>query len=390
MTASPTPSASPAREHHWDAVRGGLMLLGIPYHVALAYRPGRAWMVPVMEGDPLMTDLAHVIHIFRMPAFFLIAGYFSALLLVRRDARTWLRARFVRIGVPLLVSMLTIVPVLNLLAASVRVDNLPGIRALYPTTGTVLRHLWFLAVLLYLQSLTALACTAWPGLRTVSLAGRWERLAGQWFITFFIFAAFGTAAYSALVLGAAHKVTNEDDIAQGLFRLTDFVAAVPFFVIGMALHRAPAVRTAFDRPYAPIMVLTAIATGAAIYADHHRVWTMERTFAGFAALGWAQCLIALGRTFFHRESAAIRTVVDSSLVVYLFHLPIAIALTIAGYRVQWGVWAEWSLISVLTFLAAFAIWLVIRRVPLLNFLYAGVRPPSPAGSLRSEPVKDAA
>ncbi|WP_395326992.1 acyltransferase family protein [Novosphingobium sp. BL-8H] len=382
-----TPSS---REHHWDAVRGGLMLLGIPYHVALAYRPGRAWMVPVMEGDPLMTDLAHVIHIFRMPAFFLIAGYFSALLLARRDAREWLRGRLVRIGVPLAVSLVTIVPVLNVIAASVRAADPWTIHALYPSTGTVLRHLWFLAVLLYLQSLTALACIAWPGLRGVSLAGPWDDLAARRFMPLFIALGIAVAAYGALVLGVVRSTTDETDVLQGLFRLADFVAAVPFYVIGMALHRAPAVRAAFDRPRWGVAVLTLIATGLAIYADHHRIWVMERTFAGFAALGWSQTLIALGRTFFHRQSAAIRTLVNSSLVVYLFHLPIAIALTIAGYRVQWGVWVEWSLISAATFLAAFSIWLVVRRVPLLNFLYAGLRPPPHVAEPARKPAEDRA
>lgn len=363
------------REHHWDAVRGGLMLLGIPYHVALAYRPGRAWMLPVMEGDPLMTDMAHVIHVFRMPAFFLIAGYFSALLLARRDARGWLRGRLVRIGVPLAVSLVTIVPVLNLIAASVRTPEPWDLHAMYPSTGTVLRHLWFLAVLLYLQALTALACIALPPLRTLSLAGRWDDLAARRFLTFFLMLGLAVAAYGAVIAGAARAYTDEADVLQGLLRLADFVAALPFYVIGLALHRAPAVRAAFDRPRWSVVALTLVATAIAIWADHHRTWIVERSFAGLAALGWAQTLIALGRTFFHRESATVRTLVDCSLVVYLFHLPIVIALTIAGYRVQWGVWVEWALISTATFLAAFAIWRVVRQVPLLNFLYAGVRPP---------------
>ncbi|TCM20626.1 glucan biosynthesis protein C [Novosphingobium sp. PhB165] len=366
----------PAREHHWDAVRGSLMLLIVPYHVALAYRPGREWMVPVRESDPLMTVIAEVIHVFQMPAFFLLAGYFSALLLARRDARSWLHGRLLRIGVPLVVSLVTIVPVLNLLAASVRGgEHLTGLQALYPTNGTVLRHLWFMVVLLYLQSLTALACTLHPPLRTLSVPQRWDEQAAKRFTLLFIVAGIGIAAYCGLVLGLARTTMSETGILQGLFRLADFVAALPFYVVGMALHRAPAVRAAFDRPRIVVMVLTLLATGVAVYADHYQVWPMERVFGAFAALGWAQSLVGLARTFFHRESAAIRIVADSSLVIYLFHLPIAIALTILGYRVQWGVWVEWSLISAATFLAAFAIWLAIRRVPVLNFLFSGVVPP---------------
>lgn len=368
-------SLPPSREHHWDAVRAGLMLLGIPYHAALAFRPGLGWIVPVMESDPAMTVLAHVIHIFRMPAFFVIAGYFSALLLARREPGEWMRGRLRRIGVPLLASMVTIVPVLNVLCALAYPEGLSGLHALYPVTGAVLRHLWFLLVLLYLQALTALAVGLWPGLRTVSLAGRWDGVAAKWFTPFLVFSAVLMAAYCAVVIGAARWAMSQTSVMEGLFRLVDLLEAIPYFLAGMILHRAPALRAAFDRPRLGVAILTLVATLASIHAEYHGLPMWKRAVTGFAALCWAQTLIAAGRVLFHRESAAIRTIVDASLTVYLFHLPITIAFTILSYSLHWGIWAEWALICAATYLIAFAIWGGVRRVPLLNFLYAGVTPP---------------
>lgn len=365
---------SPSREHHWDAVRAGLMLLGIPYHAALAFRPGLGWIVPVMESDPAMTVLAHVIHVFRMPAFFVIAGYFSALLLARRAPAEWMRGRLRRIGVPLLASTVTIVPVLNVLCALAYPEGISGLHALYPVTGAVLRHLWFLLVLLYLQALTALACALWPSLRGLSLAGRWERLASKWFLPFFVVSGLAIAAYCALVVGAGRWAMSQTSVMEGLFRLVDFLEALPYFIAGLVLHRAPSLRAAFDRPRLGIVVLAALSTGASIYAEYHGLAMLERAITGFAAFCWAQSLIAIGTVLFSRESAAIRTIVDASLTVYLFHLPITIALTIVSYSVHWGIWMEWASICAVTYLVAFAIWAAIRRVPLLNYLFAGVAP----------------
>jgi len=65
------------REHFWDALRAFLMLLGIPYHVALSYQTGQDFIVHSGEGLVGAREFADTVHLFRMPAFFVIAGYFA-------------------------------------------------------------------------------------------------------------------------------------------------------------------------------------------------------------------------------------------------------------------------------------------------------------------------
>jgi hypothetical protein len=84
------------------------MLLGIVLHAALAYS-GVPWVAT--DGRvPALTGAVVVIHGFRMELFFLLSGFFSAMLLERRGLRGMVRHRARRIGIPLLVGLGTVVP----------------------------------------------------------------------------------------------------------------------------------------------------------------------------------------------------------------------------------------------------------------------------------------
>ena len=78
------------------------MTLGILLHAALAYLGGWAFVDPrfTWEWLGLLTD---AIHLFRMPAFFVLSGFFGALLWARRGARAMLRNRVERVLLPFVV-----------------------------------------------------------------------------------------------------------------------------------------------------------------------------------------------------------------------------------------------------------------------------------------------
>lgn len=85
------------------------MLLGVVLHAALAY-VGTPWIVVDQAASPWLGWIVPAIHGFRMPLFFLISGFFTAMLWQRRGAKAMLAQRAKRIGLPLLLGMATIVP----------------------------------------------------------------------------------------------------------------------------------------------------------------------------------------------------------------------------------------------------------------------------------------
>ena len=100
------------RRHDLDALRAFAMLLGIVLHGALAFIPG-AWAVTdaSVEGDGTpFAWLTMAIHGFRMPVFFLMSGFFTAMLLRQRGLGKLVRHRAQRILLPLVIAMFAVIP----------------------------------------------------------------------------------------------------------------------------------------------------------------------------------------------------------------------------------------------------------------------------------------
>lgn len=102
--------SSIARRSDLDAVRSFAMLLGIALHAAMAYIGG-AWMIVDDPAEPLLGLFVAGVHGFRMPLFFLLSGFFSAMLLQRRGLGGLIEQRGKRVLLPLVIGCLTVVPV---------------------------------------------------------------------------------------------------------------------------------------------------------------------------------------------------------------------------------------------------------------------------------------
>lgn len=109
------PPAS-SRRHDLDALRAFAMLLGIALHAALSFTGG-PWMVQNSRTSAFFQVLISAVHGFRMPLFFVLSGFFTAMLWRRRGLRAVIAHRFKRVFLPLVIGTLTIVPVMFWLGA---------------------------------------------------------------------------------------------------------------------------------------------------------------------------------------------------------------------------------------------------------------------------------
>jgi len=87
--SSPEVSSSNPRRHDLDALRAFAMLLGILLHGALAFMPF-PWVVQDTQKTPVAGLIVAVIHGFRMPLFFLMSGFFTAMLRQKRGVASML------------------------------------------------------------------------------------------------------------------------------------------------------------------------------------------------------------------------------------------------------------------------------------------------------------
>lgn len=98
------------RYHALDALRAYAMFLGVILHASMAYIPN----VPWGSHDPAAVDWVGLIllgiHGFRMQLFFVISGFFTLMLLQRRGVQNIIKHRFLRILIPCVLGVITVLP----------------------------------------------------------------------------------------------------------------------------------------------------------------------------------------------------------------------------------------------------------------------------------------
>jgi len=123
---------SNVRYHALDSMRATMMLLGIYLHVVVGYSGDGHW--PYIDPHPTaaLNWSLGVIHAFRMPAFFAMAGFFGALLWNRRGAASFCSNRGKRVLLPFVLFWTLLFPLMAAIVVSLeRGSNqvIPAFRA---------------------------------------------------------------------------------------------------------------------------------------------------------------------------------------------------------------------------------------------------------------------
>jgi hypothetical protein len=155
-----------------DNIRIVLICLVIITHLAVTYGAFGRWFYNEVEGfspeTALLTIIAAISQSFMMGFFFLIAAYFIPPSLVRKGTGRFVHDRLVRLGIPLLVWVLLIGPVLRYYVA-VKTEGFSGSLADWYSLGIThisifgLGPLWFVLSLLVFTLLYVLWKVLFPG-----------------------------------------------------------------------------------------------------------------------------------------------------------------------------------------------------------------------------------
>lgn len=361
------------REHHLDFIRAFLMLLGIPYHASLPFRDdGQSWLVLSGDRSRELTYLFEFLHLFRMQGFFLIAGYFTAMLLLKREPGAYLRNRLARLLPPLATGLLVIVPFMNLAVALQQTPNLAMAIASWAdqaiglgrsTTG----HLWFVIVLIYFSAASAAIALA-PSIRVWRL-GSAAPLRSRVFVPALLAAGLALGAYQVVLLKTEPLLP--EPLVQPL-SLGFALQFAPWFSLGLLINRVVPIHAAFNRFSWAILIIALGAALVAVGAPELPPYTRP-VLAAVAALALTQALVAAARRLFARPSATVRELVDASFTIYLLHLPIIIAIFSPIEAIPAPYPVRYLLLVAITFALSFAAWLAVKRHAGLLFVLSGVR-----------------
>lgn len=317
-----------------DAARGVLMMLGVVLHASNIYAVDGAWLVRDVQRAPAFDLIGSAVHVFRMPAFFWISGFFTAFTFLRDGPAGLLRKRLLRIGLPLLTSWAT----LNV-ATAMLVANLRGRDPLGVWQDRVpLYHLWFLVDLAIFVLLAALILPRLGALR------RHGAVLGSLGLALLLAAV---TLFTALVDMAARTTGVGYVDIFGLTTLYRLATYAPYFAVGIAMYTSATSRATFLRvPIVALVPAVAVAVLADSYTKGHGRVIGEASQLIETLMIWI-CVAAVLRLFqvlFPRDSRLTRALSDVAYTVFLFHHLVVVILGAALLGVGWGPWPKFLLV----------------------------------------------
>jgi peptidoglycan/LPS O-acetylase OafA/YrhL len=370
------------RLHSLDALRAAMMLLGLVLHSGVSYitiRIPEAWPYQDRQTSVGFDYLVFAIHLFRMPTFFVMAGFFAAFLYYREGVAGFLVHRTRRVLLPFAIGWLIMFPLMragfvfcfrggDAAAFDAAVTQLTSA----PYATPLLGHLWFLE---FLFIFCVGACVVMPilGRLPESLRGRVVAAFGTWAPTLTGCLAF--AALSAVSMLPMSKPALDTSLTfLPIGRV--LVAYTVFFAFGWLLFLRQDIVSAFARhPWR-------YCAGGLAVALAYLVVFVGKPFGGgwayqvpgVATGGLAMWLLIYGVTglfvrYFERPNSVQRYLSDASYWMYLIHLPLVIWLH--GAMASWPVspMLKFAItLAAVTLLTVVSYHYLVRATPIGEFL----------------------
>ena len=370
-----------------DNLRVALTVLVVAHHAAQAYGPADWWYVRDQPRARLLATLSLVNGAFFMSLFFFVSAYLVPQALDAKGAWPFVRGRLRRLGLPLVVGTLTLIPVLMyayygnyrgyppLSFPRYYLDVFLGLGSRPPDwTGPSwpdlqLGHLWFLENLL-VYSLIYAACS-----RMAVRRGRSKPASVG------VPGHRGLASFT-LAVGAATFLVRIFYPLDTWEAVLEFIQAEParapqyvaFFSAGILAYRNNWVRR-LPAPTGYAWLALGVALALLLFATggpESSYFAMGG--ANLASLGWclfetALCtglcvgLLVLFREQLTRSSPLLRTLSGSSYAVYVLHLPVVVALQLALAGSGLEALSLFAAVTLLALPISFSLGGLLRKLP---------------------------
>ncbi len=388
MVIAPPPPIPTERHHGIDALRGAMMLLGVVLHLAINYVEGPedgTWPFRDPARSPLAGLVVLAIHTFRMPVFFVMSGYFSAMLIERRGAWGYARNRAQRIVLPSVMSWVVIFPLTMLAFVFVRLQTeqvddatraaLFAAAIKHPWANPMPIHLWFLEVLIIFQVLSlpviAVAALAPAPLRSLAARARHALCLGRarWLLV------PALALLTTVTMLPMHR-PGIDTPHSFLVSPAILACYALYFVGGWCIRReagmvARLVKTGWwhlSLGLGALVVALVAAIAWFAVTGHGQRPTPMLLVAAQATSAVACWLLVLGligvaERVLARPRPAVRWLVDASFWIYLAHLPLCVIVPWAVSDLPMGAVGRFSIsfviVSVLLALSYEAVLMIV-------------------------------
>jgi glucans biosynthesis protein C len=367
----------PGRRLDMDALRIGACLTQFVFHTGKVFDTDPVYHVKNAVLSPVVTTITTFTHIWRMPLFFLIAGWATVVVLRRRTTRRFLRERVHRLLPPLLFGIIVLCPPIKYVERLGEIDNrIAGHFVREPFDLSFLEflprffsrltvfswsHMWFLVYLL-LFSLLLL-----PLLRALS-SGRMRTGGARWLV----YAPLAPLILIELVLRPVWG-----DFPNLFTDWANLAAYVTFFLIGAVLAQAPKLEARLAQECWRLGLMGAIGLGL-VLTGTGPAW-LRHLAAAMAAWGCVAFMVGAAHRWWRHDSPLIRYLSEATLPLYVLHHTPTVVLGFLIVGLPLGLWAKAALLLVGSIVATFALYhLCVRPWPAMRFLLGMRTAPTPA------------
>ncbi len=372
------------RLHYLDNLRALAMIAGVFFHAALAYSPmlNTYWLSADSQQSPLVDVVGFFMHLFRMPLFFLIAGFFAAYLVAKRGMKGFIGNRAKRVLLPFVIFMPLCLwaVVAPLLAAVHTVENKSPVLLMIanafvnpaeapPQPPPTTMHLWFLYVLVFLYFLTwALSHLDWSGVR--------KKITAIKPLVFIVIAPL--LLLPGLLLVSSPLPAPDSFLPQiwafGFFGL--------FFAAGYWIFHSNNFLEQFSAYWVCLLLgslllyvvyFQLIPEKIIIPAPPVEFITniVLKLCEAFVAVWMTLVCLVLGKRFLNTPSRSMRFMADSSYWIYIIHVPLLFALQYQLMDQEWN-WLSKFVVSLgLTLIIGVASYVLLVRWTPIGWMLNG-------------------
>ncbi|OEK01177.1 hypothetical protein BFP97_06475 [Roseivirga sp. 4D4] len=364
------------RLHSLDALRAIMMLLGIVLHATEPYSLGEdaSWAKDPNGTHISMNYIFGIIHIFRMPIFFMVAGFFGSMLFYERGPRAMMKNRLRRILMPFGVFLLLLHPII--ISAWTYTSETMGVSvSRMLTTMTWLPgmtyHLWFLY---YLLMITAISFCLASALKHTPRFTQWITRAFEWLMRrkMVFILVFSIVVFLLLVWMWDTWISTPLSFTPDLPVL---VAYSLFYFIGWVLFKSKhfldnMMRNDWVFAISGLVIFT-LRFIFRPYIDDVLYGALNAIMVWFFVFG----ITGLFIRYASRYSARMRYVSDASYWVYLIHLPLTGLIPAFIFNWPIPVFLKFLIVVVITTIVCFTTYHFMVRSTFIGKFLNGRRYP---------------
>ncbi len=378
-----------------DNIRALALLLGVLLHAGLGYASLTAGAWPSADANTswLFDYWIWIVHTFRMPLFFIIAGFFAHLLVQKRGLGGFFKNRLLRITLPFLIfwplmviSLLGIIfyaashlpadnAVLQLFRAAMANANSGGDQQNPPLSTT---HLWFLYYLTIFCLMTAVAYRFGRFGQSLS-----NYLMKPWVALILLPVVTALCLVNKNIPHPAPERLMPELWAMGFYGLS--------FLAGWAFYTKPDSIMVF-KPYWPHMLITSCVAAVMLLVNLSdpvviptdpdelaKLWDVTynaQHFMGVAAtavLAWHLSLLSLlgARHFLNKSHSAMRFISDGSYWTYIIHLPLVFYFQFVLNTVELPIFVKFCIVTLATLVICYLSYAALVRHTPIGWLLNG-------------------